>query len=92
MIFKKNYLVIYDITSDKVRKKIVKELEKYGTRVQYSAFECVLNIRTKLLLINELNILMGKGDSVRLYKLPNSVYVIGKGEEKFENETAVLVM
>ena len=37
------YLVCYDITSDRVRNKIVKTLEGYGRRVQYSVFECDLD-------------------------------------------------
>ena len=36
------YLVCYDITSDRVRNKIVRTLEGYGRRVQYSVFECDL--------------------------------------------------
>lgn len=51
------YLVCYDITSDRVRNKIVRTLEGYGRRVQYSVFECDLTEKRyqelygKLLLI-----------------------------------------
>jgi len=34
------YLVSYDITNDRCRTKVAKELENYGVRVQYSVFEC----------------------------------------------------
>ena len=37
------YLVSYDITSDKRRRKIAKILENYGKRIQYSVFECDLD-------------------------------------------------
>ena len=37
------YLISYDITSNKLRRKIAKELENYGIRVQYSVFECSLD-------------------------------------------------
>lgn len=37
------YIVSYDITSNKLRRKIAKELENYGVRVQYSVFECSLD-------------------------------------------------
>jgi CRISPR-associated protein Cas2 len=37
------YIIVYDITCDKRRKKIADLLEGYGKRVQYSVFECVLN-------------------------------------------------
>lgn len=36
------YVVSYDITSDRRRNKIAKTLEGYGTRIQYSVFECRL--------------------------------------------------
>lgn len=36
------YIVVYDIPSDKRRKKVSDLLEGYGQRVQYSVFECVL--------------------------------------------------
>ena len=38
------YIVSYDITSNKLRRKIAKELENYGIRVQYSVFECDLDV------------------------------------------------
>lgn len=37
------YVVSYDITSDKRRRKIAKILENYGKRIQYSVFECDLD-------------------------------------------------
>lgn len=37
------YIVCYDIVSDRIRNRIVKTLEGYGRRVQYSVFECDLN-------------------------------------------------
>jgi CRISPR-associated protein Cas2 len=36
------YVVVYDISDDKRRKKIADLLEGYGKRVQYSVFECLL--------------------------------------------------
>jgi CRISPR-associated protein Cas2 len=36
------YLVTYDISCNKRRKKVSDLLEGYGQRVQYSVFECVL--------------------------------------------------
>lgn len=36
-------LITYDIESDKLRGKIAKCLEAWGSRVQYSVFECHLN-------------------------------------------------
>lgn len=36
------YVVAYDISDDKRRKKVADLLEGYGKRVQYSVFECLL--------------------------------------------------
>ena len=35
------YLVSYDITSNKLRRKIEKTLKNYGFRIQYSIFQCI---------------------------------------------------
>lgn len=35
-------VVAYDIIDDKRRNRVAKTMEDYGTRVQYSVFECVL--------------------------------------------------
>lgn len=37
-----HYLIAYDITDDRRRHRIAKLLEGYGTRSQYSLFECHL--------------------------------------------------
>lgn len=37
-------LVVYDIPHDKRRTKLSKFLEGYGRRVQFSVFECFLNL------------------------------------------------
>lgn len=91
-MFKRNYLVIYDISSDKNRRMTVKILEKYGMRIQYSAFECVLNIKSRKILINEIYKIIDHKDSVRIYKLPSSVYIVGKGEETYENEMDTMII
>lgn len=52
------YLVCYDITSDQVRNKIVKTLEGYGRRVQYSVLECDLTEKRYQELYEKLLILM----------------------------------
>lgn len=37
------YYVCYDITNNRSRRKLVKLLESYGTRIQYSIFRCELS-------------------------------------------------
>lgn len=39
----KQFLVVsYDISDDRRRRKVMKALEDFGKRVQYSVFECLL--------------------------------------------------
>ena len=40
---KLTYVISYDISKDALRRKIAKEMENYGQRVQYSVFECELS-------------------------------------------------
>lgn len=39
----RRYLVCYDISDPKRLRRIAKTLESYGTRIQYSVFECPLD-------------------------------------------------
>ncbi len=64
------YLVIYDIPSDKRRRKVAALLEGYGQRVQYSAFECVLAAGKYEELLGRLRRRVDLAeDSVRIYPL-----------------------
>ncbi|NUM46876.1 MAG: CRISPR-associated endonuclease Cas2, partial [Anaerolineales bacterium] len=59
----KQFLVIsYDITDNKNRLKVMKALEDYGKRVQYSVFECILTRRQVEQLQNRLKKHVGKLD------------------------------
>jgi CRISPR-associated protein Cas2 len=69
------YVIVYDITCDKRRKKVSDLLEGYGQRVQYSVFECVLN-QTKY---SELQKRLRKQvksseDSIRFYPLSKHTF------------------
>ncbi|MCR5105801.1 MAG: CRISPR-associated endonuclease Cas2 [Eubacterium sp.] len=65
------YLVSYDISSDKRRRKIAKELENYGKRVQYSVFECNISKgKYKKMYAKLLNLMDGDEDgNIRIYEL-----------------------
>jgi len=71
------YLVIYDISDDKRRRRVFNLLEGYGRRVQFSAFECVLTdrkfeeLRTRLVKVVKMDV-----DSVRFY--PISKHTLGQ--------------
>ena len=66
------YVVAYDITNTKRRKKLSELLEAYGQRVNYSVFEIELN-ETKLdrLLyeIERQKLINSKYDSLRFYHI-----------------------
>ncbi len=48
-------VISYDIADDKRRNRVAKTLENYGTRVQYSVFECILEKEKFIELYNVLN-------------------------------------
>ncbi|MCI8929001.1 MAG: CRISPR-associated endonuclease Cas2 [Lachnospiraceae bacterium] len=76
------YLISYDITDNRIRGKIAKELSGYGQRVQYSVFECrITEQQYKELyqkLYQKLVILMQEEEegNIRIYN------ICGKCEQK----------
>ncbi len=78
-------IISYDIVDDKRRTKVMKLLKGYGTRVQYSVFECDLNPAEFSRLGRELRDLIDQNvDSVRCYRLDQeavrriAIYGIGQ--------------
>lgn len=78
-------IISYDIVDDKRRTKVAKLLEGYGTRVQYSVFECDLSLPELTKLGHDLRGLIDPNtDSVRCYRLDTAavqritIYGIGK--------------
>ena len=65
------YIISYDITSNKIRRRIAKELENYGIRVQYSVFECNLDkARLKEVYTKMVHLMEGVEEgSIRVYEL-----------------------
>ena len=68
------YVVSYDITSDRRRNKIAKTLEGYGTRIQYSVFECRLTEKKYKEMYRKLMQLMADEEegSIRIYSIHKS--------------------
>lgn len=63
-------VVSYDIPDDKRRTKIMKTLEGYGRRVQYSVFECELRPADLTKLQQRLrDLIQPEQDDVRFYTL-----------------------
>lgn len=73
------YVVTYDIPVDKRRKKVADLLEGYGSRVQYSVFECVLTPEKYRELQKRLRKrIKVEEDSIRFY--PLSGHTLGQVE------------
>jgi len=60
----------YDISEDRQRSKVSKVLENFGTRVQFSVFECRLTASKAKALLARLDLLRDSGDSIRMYVVP----------------------
>ncbi|GBD34779.1 CRISPR-associated endoribonuclease Cas2 [bacterium HR35] len=50
------YIISYDISENKIRNRLVRILEKYGERVQYSVFEFELDNDAFRNLLSELKV------------------------------------
>ena len=78
------YLVSYDITDDRRRTKLSKKLKDFGTRVQYSVFECILNATEFERMHQEMETIIDQEeDSIRIYQIcaacEKIIAIIGKG-------------
>ena len=83
-----NYLITYDIKSNKKRKKVSDFLDGYGLRINLSVYECQLTKKAlKEIKTNLKKILNRKTDSISLYRIckncNNKSKSIGKGKEPF---------
>ena len=74
-------LIIYDVTSDRLRNRIAKCLESYGQRVQKSAFEVSLCSEKIRELKVSLEDFANKGADIRIYELhaDNRVTIYNSG-------------
>ena len=81
-------LVIYDIVDNKKRNRMVKCLERYGVRVQKSAFEAYLSKKKYEQLMQDASRIIDKEtDSLRVYLLANNTAVRswGIGDKHIED-------
>ena len=63
-------VVSYDIPDDRRRLRLSKTLKDFGERVQWSVFECHLDVRQlERLRRRVLGLIEAKGDNVRIYRL-----------------------
>ena len=86
------YVVAYDISDDKRRRKVGEALEAFGKRVNYSVFEIQIKSKAQLRALEEslLKELKPKYDSLRFYHLcQNCVeksWSLGDEPAPFEND------
>lgn len=85
-------VIIYDISNNKQRTRMVKLLESFGRRVQKSAFEAWLDYQTYSKLCSRLERLVLPEDHVKIYR------VSGAGETKtwgevpdFDDEEIIII-
>ncbi len=66
-----HYVVAYDISDNKRRKKVGDALEAYGKRVNYSVFEIHIKSKSEQNRLEDilLKLLKPKSDSLRFYSL-----------------------
>lgn len=89
------HLISYDIVEDKRRVKVSKTLKDYGTRVQYSVFECLIE-REQLQELQErvAKIINEDEDSVRVYVLcercRDNIRVMGQGRVTEDEEVYIV--
>lgn len=77
-------VVSYDVVSDSRRRKVMKTMEGFGQRVQYSVFECLLTPAQVLEMQRKLKKLVSEEDSVRFYSISaddvKRIGVLGSGD------------
>ena len=90
------YVVSYDISENKVRKKVSDTLGDYGYRVQYSVFECrVPQTKYKEMYARLVKLVTSPGDSVRFYMICENcaakVRTIGVKIDRPEDEDVIII-
>lgn len=88
---KKLVLVIYDIVDNKKRTKFVKFLEKYGVRVQKSAFEMIITLNQYNELISKIPYYISEEDNIRVYKLKVDGEVVSWGSGMSQAEEVIIL-
>ena len=72
---RKPVVIAYDIQSDRLRTKVSKMLEEYGSRANKSVFECLLTQSEEMNLKAEIIAIIDKSsDSVLFYELCKYCY------------------
>ncbi len=90
----KLWMISYDISDAKMRKKVHDHLKNHGQRVQFSVFECRLSRLQFEQLRSDLQALIMEQDSIRWYPLCNwceaDIHWQGQGDIVDTNEYYIL--
>jgi CRISPR-associated protein Cas2 len=88
------YIVSYDIPDDKKRDRVAKTLLDFGTRVQYSVFECIMDDKLLGKMTARLKRIISVEDSIRIYalcaKCDKVVKVLGSGKVTKNEDVYIL--
>lgn len=90
---KQLYLIAYDISNDKKRKKISDILDGCGERINLSVYECMLTEVQKENIIEQFKEIMDKNDIVKIYFICSACYAksIHLGRKEPPKETNVFI-
>ncbi len=85
------YIVCFDISDKRRLRAVSRTLEDFGTRVQYSLFECYLDKDERKTLEKKITTLINPAeDHVRYYPLcpkdQKGILIDGKGQISSEND------
>jgi len=86
------YVIIYDISDDKIRRKVYKTLKSYGAWKQYSAFEVDLSKTQHTELKHQLKDIIPSTEHIRIYPLtPTNVDNIEEIGQKTDDQQSTVV-
>ena len=71
---KQLYVIAYDISNNKKRKKISDLLDMYGERINLSVYECMMTATQKENIIEQFNEIIDKNDIVKIYFICSTCY------------------
>ncbi|RJO61278.1 CRISPR-associated endonuclease Cas2 [candidate division WS5 bacterium] len=88
------HIVSYDIPDDKKRLRIAKTLRDFGSRVQYSVFECIIDDKGLEIMTSRISRIISEEDSVRIYalcgKCLGTVKILGRGNLTKDEDVYIL--
>lgn len=88
------YIVSYDISDNRKRTKVAKILLDYGTRVQFSVFECILDDDLLKKMTSRILKVVSEDDGIRIYalcaKCKATIKVFGRGKVTEDENVYIL--